>query len=129
MLWLQSFLCWVLWLLRRTLPRRALKQPKGKWTCQLCELGLADDETLYRFDDMTLCKSCHAEAEYMCGSSDDECLHSYKNVLPPTAKGPLVPYSILFRRQAGTDPDGASSARRLVSVRDVSQSILLPLGA
>ena len=74
MLWLQSFLRWVLWLLRRTLPRRALKQPKGKWTCQLCKLGLADDATLYRFNDMTLCKSCHAEAEDMCVSSDDECL-------------------------------------------------------
>ena len=72
MLWLQSFLCWVLWLLRRSRPLLAIKPPGGKWACQLCELRLADDETLYRFDDMTLCKPCHADAEDACVSSGDE---------------------------------------------------------
>ena len=72
MLWLQSFLLWVLWLLRRSQPQWALEQPKVKWTCQLCKLGLVDGATLYRFDDQTLCKACHAEAVDMCASSDEE---------------------------------------------------------
>ena len=78
MLWLRWLLHRILWLLRRSRPRRALaegawsEQPKGKWTCQLCKLGLADDATLHRFNDMTLCKSCHTEAEDACVSSGDE---------------------------------------------------------
>ena len=72
MLWIRLLLHRILWLLRRSLPRRALEQPKGKWTCELCELGLADDATLYRFNDMTLCKPCHAEADDACVSSGDE---------------------------------------------------------
>ena len=78
MLWLRWLLHRILWLLRRSRPRRALaegawsEQPKGKWTCQLCKLGLADDATLRRFNDMTLCKSCHTEAEDACVSSGDE---------------------------------------------------------
>ena len=72
MLWLRWLLHRILWLLRRSRERRALEQPKRKWTCQLCKLGLADDAALHRFDDTTLCKPCHADAEDACVSSGDE---------------------------------------------------------